>query len=132
MYSTKRAILLLCLAIVFQSALAGAATATQLVGNEVEALETILAYFGMLSLGILGTCLAFVRWFLKRWNPRQLDPETLIFISKLLNDPTMGPMIKDREDMSHKIAEHDKSLKSMADALGRLLGEEMTKPDWDR
>ena len=132
MYSTKKAILLLCLAIVAQFGVFSTATAAYLVGNDVEVLETVLAYVGMLSLGILGTCLAFIRWFLKRWNPRQLDPQTLIFITKMLNDPGMGPILKDRDDMHRTLAEHDQTLKKMADALGELLAAEKVKPDWEK
>ena len=132
MYSTKKAILLLCLAIVAQFGLFSTATAAYLVGNDVEVLETVLAYVGMLSLGILGTCLAFIRWFLKRWNPRQLDPETLIMVTKMMNDPGLGPVLKDRDDMQRAITEHDKTLKKVVDTLGKLLAAQKVKPDWDK
>ena len=135
MYSTKRAIVVLCLAIATQFGLASTATATYLMGSDVEVLETILAAFGLFALGIIGTCFGFIRWFLKRWNPKQLDPETLILIAKLMNNPDTRPFLEKAEvdtATRRQVQDLEKIVKRLAEAVGTNLADERLKADWDR
>lgn len=77
----------------------GTAMAAQITGNEVEALETILTYFALLSMGIIGTCIGFLRWFLKRWDPNKINPITAVMAEKLMTDTTLGPVLERIEEM---------------------------------
>ena len=72
----------------------GAVTAAQISGGEVEALETILSYFALLFLGIFGSCIGFARWFLKRWDPKNLDPVTVMMVEKIMKETGAGPLIE--------------------------------------
>ena len=125
MYSVQRAVYLFAVALFVQCVAAAAALAAELAGSQVEALETILSYFALLSLGIIGTFLAFVRWFLKRWNPKQLDPVTLLMMEKLKSDGDLGPLCQ-------RMSNLEDTVKKVVDHIGKDMADQECKPEWDR
>ena len=135
MYSTNKAIAVFCAVIGAECAAAGAATAQQLVDGQMEVLQVILSYFAFLCFGIIGTCFAFMRWFVKNQNPKNLDPETLILLTRIQNDSNLGPVLKQLDQMMpllRKVGEHDDTIKRLVEVVGMKLGEEATKPDWEK
>lgn len=93
MLSMSRACVFLAATTGIQIFAVGAVTAAQISGSEVEALETILSYFALLFLGIFGTCVGFARWFLRRWDPKNVDPVTLLMLENMKDDTTVGPLL---------------------------------------
>ena len=128
MYSVQRAVCLFAAALFVQCVAAASAVgalATDLAGGQVEALETILSYFALLSLGIIGTFLGFVRWFLKRWNPKQLDPVTLLMMERLKSDGDLGPLCQ-------RMSNLEDTVKKVVDHIGQDMADQDCKPEWDR
>ncbi|MGI9297050.1 MAG: hypothetical protein ACR2QC_04030 [Gammaproteobacteria bacterium] len=101
MISISRFCVVLAAAIGVQLFLIGAVMAAQITGTEVEALETVLSYFGFFAICLSATVFGFLRWYLKN---QKINPVDLLMIEKIKKDGNLQPILDRLDEQDERIA----------------------------
>ncbi len=120
MLSFSKASVLLAAALGLQMSTVSALMATQLTGGEMEALETILSYMALLALGIIGTFIGFLRYFFSKFNPKNLDPVTVLMVERFMKESGAGPMVERMEKLEAELARRGDMDKAIIDMLSEV------------
>lgn len=91
MLSMSRFCVVLAAAIGVQLFLIGAVMAAQITGTEVEALETILSYFGFFAVCMCVTVFGFLKWYLKN---QKINPVDLLMLERMKEDGNINPILE--------------------------------------
>ena len=119
----SKACVLLSVLVATEITATGALIVAEISGQEVEALETILSYMALLALGIIGTFIGFLRYFLNKFNPKNLDPVTIMMVDKVMRESNAGPLLERMEAIEKREEQREERETKIIEVLSDLHAE---------
>lgn len=101
MLPLSRFCMILAVTIGAQIFLFGSVMAAQITGTEVEALETILSYFGFFAICMCVTVFGFLKWYLKN---QKINPVDLLMIERIKQDGNLQPILDRLDETDERVA----------------------------